>query len=89
MFKGNKKALRTTPHGGEWNTGNISEFHIFFNLFHETLGVWNNSKIWETRRTFANIARGKRVITNSSLNAFWNQMYEELFYLFPYSVELV
>ena len=30
MFKGNKKALRTTPHGGEWNMGNIFRVsHIF------------------------------------------------------------
>ena len=36
----------------------FSEFLIFCNLFHEPLGEWNNSKIWETRKIFANIARG-------------------------------
>ena len=36
----------------------FSEFLIFFNLFQEPLGKWNNSKIWETRKIFTNIARG-------------------------------
>ena len=36
----------------------FSEFFIFCNLFHESLGELNNSKIWETRKIFANIARG-------------------------------
>ena len=36
----------------------FSEFLIFCNLFQEPLGEWNNSKIWETRKIFANIARG-------------------------------
>ena len=36
----------------------FSKFLIFCNLFHEPLGEWNNSKIWETRKIFANIARG-------------------------------
>ena len=36
----------------------FSKFIIFCNLFHEPLGEWNNSKIWETRKIFANIARG-------------------------------
>ena len=35
----------------------FSEFLIFCNLFHKPSGEWNNSKIWETRKTFANIAR--------------------------------
>ena len=36
----------------------FSEFLIFCNLFHEPLGERNNSKILETRKIFANIARG-------------------------------
>ena len=36
----------------------FSEFLIFWNLFHEPLGEINSSKIWETRKIFANIARG-------------------------------
>ena len=36
----------------------FSEFLIFYNLFHESLGEWNNSKIWEMRKIFANIAQG-------------------------------
>ena len=36
----------------------FSEFLRFCNLFHEPLGEWNNSKTWETRKIFANIARG-------------------------------
>ena len=36
----------------------FSEFLIFCNLFHEPLGDLNNSKISETRKIFANIARG-------------------------------
>ena len=35
----------------------FSEFLIFCNLFYEPLGELNNSKIWETRKIFANIAR--------------------------------
>ena len=35
----------------------FSEFLIFCKLFHKTLGEWNNSKIWETRKILANIAR--------------------------------
>ena len=33
------------------------EFLLFFNLFHEPLYESNNSKIWETRKLFANIER--------------------------------
>ena len=36
----------------------FSGFLSFFNLFHESLSEWNNSKIWETRKIFANIAPG-------------------------------
>ena len=35
----------------------FSEFLIFCNLFYEPLGKWNNSKIWEKRKIFANITR--------------------------------
>ena len=35
----------------------FSEFLIFCNIFHEPLGKWNNSKIWEARKVFANIAQ--------------------------------
>ena len=35
----------------------FSEFLIFCNFFHESLGESNNSKIWETRKILANIAR--------------------------------
>ena len=34
------------------------EFLIFCDLYHEPLGEWNKSKIWETTKIFANIARG-------------------------------
>ena len=36
----------------------FSELLIFCNLFHELLDDWNNSKILETRKVFANIASG-------------------------------
>ena len=36
----------------------FSEFLIFCNLFHEPLDGWNNSKIWETKKTLGNVARG-------------------------------
>ena len=58
----------------------FSEFLIFCNLFHEPLGEWNNSKIWETRKIFANIVQGS-AITTLSLNACLNKMYQELSYL--------
>ena len=35
----------------------FSEFLIFRNIFREPLGKWNNSKIWEGRKVFANIAQ--------------------------------
>ena len=37
-------------HSAECNMENI------FRVSHEPLGEWNNSKIWETRQIFANIA---------------------------------
>ena len=49
------RCYRTVP-SAIWEI--FSEFFIFCNLFHEPLGEWNNSKIWETRKIFANIARG-------------------------------
>ena len=36
----------------------FSKFLISCKLFHEPLSQWNNSKIWETRKIFANIVRG-------------------------------
>ena len=36
----------------------FSELPIFCNLFHELLDDWNNSKIPQTRKVFANIALG-------------------------------
>ena len=35
----------------------FSELLMFCDLFQELLDKWNNSKIWETRKTFANIAQ--------------------------------
>ena len=55
----------------------FSEFLISCNLFCEPLDEWNNSKIWETRKIFANIVRGS-AITTLSLNACLNKMYQEL-----------
>ena len=37
----------------------FSDFLIFRNFFHEPLGKWNNSKIWEARKIFVYIAQGK------------------------------
>ena len=34
------------------------EFLIFYELFHEVFGESDNSKIWETSKTFVNILRG-------------------------------
>ena len=53
----------------------FSEFLIFCNLFHEPLGQWNNSKIWER------VVTRQRVISTLSLNACLNKMYQELSYL--------
>ena len=49
-----RSCYRTVP-SAIWEK--FSEFHTFCNLFHEPLGKWNKSKIWETRKIFANIAR--------------------------------
>ena len=35
----------------------FSEFLIFCDLFHEPLGQWNISKIWEISKIFVNIAQ--------------------------------
>ena len=56
----------------------FSEFVIFCKLSHEPLGKRNNSKIWETRKIFANIVTKQPAITTLSLNICWNQMYQEL-----------
>ena len=45
----------------------FSQFLIFWNLFHEPLGEWNSSKIWETWKIFADIVRGQSAITSLSL----------------------
>ena len=37
----------------------LSEFLIFCNFSYEPSGEWNNSKIWEIRKIFVNIAGGK------------------------------
>ena len=37
---------------------NIYEFLIFSDLFRESLGELNNTKIWERSYIFVNIARG-------------------------------
>ena len=49
---------------------------LFWNSFHNTLGKWNNSKIWETT-----IISRRRAIFTLPLNTCWNQMYQELLYL--------
>ena len=56
----------------------FSEFVIFCKLSDEPLGKRNKSKIWETRKIFANIATKQPAITTLSLNICWNQMYREL-----------
>ena len=61
---------------------------LFCNLFHKPLGEWNNSKIWETRKTFTNIAWGNGAITDFSLNVCWNQMQLELSYVLTNYIEL-
>ena len=35
-----------------------ANFVIFYDLFHQRLGEWNNSKKWETSEIFLNIAQG-------------------------------
>ena len=49
---------------------------LFCNWFHNTLGEWNNSKIWETT-----IISRRRAIFTLPLNTFSKQMYQELLHL--------
>ena len=51
------RTLQLLLHGAECNMGNISWVCHIWNLFHEPLGEWSNSKIWEMRKIFANIAQ--------------------------------
>ena len=39
------------------------EFLIFCTLIREPLGDWNNTKIWETKKIFANMAQTTIAIT--------------------------